>query len=298
MKETPERSDDEPDEDEADDVEDHVPHVPQSADRKTRVVTPGVEIIRGVSMPLLGFGTWLARGKEARDAVAAALELGYRHVDTARMYGNEDQVGRALGASGLRREAVFVTTKMWPGAAEHARESLEASLEALRLDYLDLWLIHWPPAGGARPDVWQQFLEAEAEGIARAVRVSNYSVAQLDELDRATGRRPAVNQIEWGPPLFDAYLLAAHRTRGIQLEGYSPLKTTDLRHPTLARIAEAHRVTPAQVVLRWHVEHRVVVIPKSVRRERIAENADIFGFELTADEVAALDGLGTGARRD
>jgi diketogulonate reductase-like aldo/keto reductase len=279
-------------------VEDHAAHVPDDAESKTPVVTPGVEIKRGVSMPLLGFGTWLARGKDAREAVAAALEVGYRHVDTATMYRNEEQVGRALADSGLRREEVFVTTKLWPNDAEHARESLEASLEALRLEYVDLWLIHWPPAGGARPDVWQRLLEAEAAGIARAVGVSNYSVAQLDELDRATGRRPAVNQIEWGPALYDAETLAAHRTRGIQLEGYSPLKTTNLRDPTLARIAEAHGVTPAQVVIRWHLEHRVVVIPKSVRRERIVENVDVFGFELTADEVAAVDGLGTGARRD
>lgn len=257
-----------------------------------------VDIGAGVRMPVLGLGTWQASGRAAHDAVLRALELGYRHIDTATMYRNEDQVGRAVAESGLPREDVFITTKLQPGDAGRERATIEASLRALGTEYVDLWLIHWPPAGGARPDVWQRLLEAEAAGIARAVGVSNYSVAQLDELDRATGRRPAVNQIEWGPALYDAETLAAHRTRGIQLEGYSPLKTTNLRDPTLARIAEAHGVTPAQVVIRWHLEHRVVVIPKSVRRERIVENVDVFGFELTADEVAAVDGLGTGARRD
>ena len=261
-------------------------------------MTVAVEIARGVRMPLLGIGTWLARGDEARAAVAAALEAGYRHVDTARMYRNEEQVGRALAGSGLAREEVFVTTKMWPDSPRRARPSLEESLAALGLDFVDLWLVHWPPGGRARPDLWERFLEAEADRLARAVGVSNYSVAQLDELERATGRRPAVNQIEWGPALHDDATLAAHRERGVQLEGYSPLKTTNLRDRRLVRIAEAHGVTAAQVVIRWHLEHDVVVIPKSVRPARIAENGDVFGFKLSASEVAELDALGDGARRD
>jgi 2,5-diketo-D-gluconate reductase A len=257
-----------------------------------------VEIARGVRMPLLGLGTWLSRGKSARQAVATALELGYRHVDTASMYGNEEQVGRALAESGVPRDDVFVTTKMWPDRAGRERATLEASLAALRLDRVDLWLIHWPPAGQARPDIWERFLEAEADGLARAVGVSNYSVSQLDELERATGRLPSVNQIEWGPALYDEAMLVAHRQRGIQLEGYSPLKTTNLADRRLWRVAESHGVTPAQVVIRWHLEHDVVVIPKSSNPERIAENADIFGFELSPEEVNELDSLGEGARRD
>jgi diketogulonate reductase-like aldo/keto reductase len=256
-----------------------------------------VEIAPGVSMPLLGFGTWEMRGKEAQNAVASALEVGYRHLDTARMYRNETEVGRALAASGLSREEVFVTTKMWPDRAGSERTSIEESLEALGLEQVDLWLIHWPP-GGARPDVWERFLAAQADGRARAVGVSNYSVAQLDELHDATGTWPAVNQIEWGPALYDARLLAEHRRRGVQLEGYSPLKTTDLRNRRLVEIAEAHGVTPAQVVIRWHLEHEIVVIPKSAKADRIAQNADVFGFSLGADEVAALDALSSGARRD
>jgi len=249
-------------------------------------------------MPLLGLGTWLAHGRSAEQAVLTALELGYRLIDTAQMYRNEEQVGRALAASGLPRDEVFVTTKLWPESAGNARATLEESLAALRLDRVDLWLIHWPPAGRARPDVWERFLEAEADGLARAVGVSNYSVAQLDELDRATGRLPSVNQIEWGPALYREATLLAHRERGVQLEGYSPLKTTNLADRRLVRIAESHGVTPAQVVIRWHVEHDVVVIPKSTNRERIAENADVFGFELTPEEVAELDALGDSARRD
>jgi 2,5-diketo-D-gluconate reductase A len=256
-----------------------------------------VEIAPGVSMPLLGFGTWEMRGKEAQNAVASALEVGYRHLDTARIYRNETEVGRALAASGLSRQEVFVTTKMWPDRAGSERTSIEESLEALGLEQVDLWLIHWPP-GGARPDVWERFLEAQADGRARAVGVSNYSVAQLDELHDATGTLPAVNQIEWGPALYDARLLAEHRQRRVQLEGYSPLKTTDLRNRRLVEIAEAHGVTPAQVVIRWHLEHEIVVIPKSAKADRIAQNADVFGFSLGEDEVAALDALSSGARRD
>jgi diketogulonate reductase-like aldo/keto reductase len=264
----------------------------------TSVQDVNVDIRPGVSMPLLGFGTWQARGATAEQAVARALEVGYRHIDTALAYGNEAEVGRALVASGLPRDEVFVTTKMWPDRAGRERETIEESLDALGLEQVDLWLIHWPPDGRARPDVWERFLEAQADGLARSVGVSNYSVEQLDELDRATGQLPAVNQIEWGPALYDAGALDQHRTRGVQLEGYSPLKTTDLGNRRLVGIAERHGVTPAQVVIRWHLEHEVVVIPKSANPERIAQNADVFGFSLSADEVATLDGLGSGARRD
>jgi diketogulonate reductase-like aldo/keto reductase len=249
-----------------------------------------VELASGTRMPLLGLGTWQARGRSAVDAVRLALELGYRHVDTATAYGNERHVGEAVAATGVPREELFVTTKLPPGRAGREQATLAESLDALRLTYVDLWLIHWPPGGRARPDVWERLLELQAEGLAREVGVSNYTVAQLDELERATGRLPAVNQIEWSPALHRRDVLEAHRSRSVQLEGYSPLRTMNLRDPRLGRIAEQHRVTPAQVVLRWHIEHRIVAIPKSTNAARIAENADIFGFALTPAEVEQLNG--------
>lgn len=256
-----------------------------------------VEIAPRVSMPLLGFGTWELRGRTARAAVGAALQAGYRQVDTAQMYGNEREVGRALAESGVPSDEVFVTTKLWPGSADRARETLLQSLDALGLERIDLWLIHWPP-GGARPDVWEHLLDARRDGLVRAVGVSNYGVAQIDELTSATGSTPSVNQIEWGPALYDPAVVAAHRERRVQLEGYSPLRTTDLRHRLLVPIADAYGVTPAQVVIRWHLQHGIAVIPRSSNRGRIAENADVFAFELSGDEMAKLDGLGSGARRD
>ena len=251
-----------------------------------------VELASGATMPLLGLGTWQARGRGVADAVRHALAVGYRLVDTATMYGNEREVGRGVAESGVPRAEVFVTTKLPQGNAGRERATLEESLAALGLDYVDLWLIHWPPGGRARPDVWEQLLELQAEGLARDVGVSNYALAQIDELERATGRLPAVNQVEWSPGLFDRDVLEGHRRRGVQLEGYSPLRHTNLRDPRLVEIAEAHRVTPAQAVLRWHVEHRIVAIPKSTNPERIAGNAAIFDFRLTPSEVERLDRLG------
>jgi diketogulonate reductase-like aldo/keto reductase len=250
-----------------------------------------VELASGTEMPILGLGTWQARGRSAVEAVRRALEIGYRHIDTATMYGNEAEVGRAVADSGVPRGEIFVTTKLPSGRAGHERATLEESLDALGFEYVDLWLIHWPP-GGARPDVWEQMLELQAEDLAREVGVSNYSIRQIDELERVTGRLPAVNQIEWSPALFDRDVLEAHRSRGVQLEGYSPLKTMSLRDRRLRAIAERHGVTPAQVVLRWHVEHGIVAIPKSTNAQRIAENADIFRFELTSSEVGELDAFG------
>ena len=192
-----------------------------------------------------------------------------------------------------KRAEIFLTTKLPQSHAGRERETLAESLDALGVDYVDLWLIHWPPGGRARPDVWERLLELQAEGLAREVGVSNYSLQQIDELERATGRLPAVNQIEWSPALFDRDVLEGHRRRGVQLEGYSPLNTTNLRDRRLTQIAEERGVTPAQVVLRWHVEHRIVAIPKSTNAERIAENAAIFDFELTASEVERLDAFGS-----
>ena len=248
-------------------------------------------------MPLVGLGTWEMSGSECYRAVRYALDVGYRHIDTATMYRNEREVGRALRDSGLSREEVFVTTKLPPRDAGRERATLEASLGALGMEYVDLWLIHWPPAHGAGSQTWKQLLALRDEGKARAVGVSNYSVAQLDQLAGATGEAPHVNQIRWGPSLYDPDAVREHRRRGVVLEGYSPFKSTNLRHPLLTEIAGRHRVTPAQVVIRWHVDHGVVVIPKSARPERIASNFDVFGFSLDESERHRIDGLSRTLRR-
>jgi diketogulonate reductase-like aldo/keto reductase len=253
---------------------------------------PTVRLRGGVAMPVLGLGTWQAQGRRGYDAVRYALELGYRHLDTATFYRNEAEVGRAVRDSGVPREEVFITTKLPPGRAGRERNTIAESLRELAMEYVDLWLVHWPPGDRARPETWQQLLGIRDDGLAHAVGVSNYSIGQIDELTEATGEAPAVNQIPWSPAQHDARLVAAHRERGVVVEGYSPFKGSDLRHPVLREISLAHGVSPAQVVLRWHIQHEIVVIPKSVTRERIAENLNVFGFTLTPAEMSRIDALG------
>ena len=250
---------------------------------------PGVDLGRGVVKPMDGFGTWQLQGQQAYQAIRHALQVGYRHIDTATMYRNEDQVGRAIADSGLDRSDIFITTKLQPGNAGRARATIAESLRALGTDYVDLWLVHWPPRRGTSPRLWREFLAICGEGLCRAVGVSNYSVAEIDELIEVTGERPAVNQIPWSLSQYDPALLAAHAQRGVAVEGYSSLKGTRLKDPVLAEIASNHGVTPAQVVLRWHLELGIVVIPKSSRPERIESNLDLFGFSLTPEEMARLN---------
>src|SRR5487761_1788021 len=250
--------------------------------------SPTVTLAEGVVMPLVDFGTWQLRGQRGYDAIRFALERGYRHIDTATMYGNEAEVGRALLDSRIDRRDVFLTTKLQSGGVGRERETYTASLGT---DYVDLWLVHWPPGNQARPQVWQELLAARDDGLARSVGVSNYSIRQIDELISATGQAPAVNQIPWSPSSYDPRLLADSRERGVVVEGYSPLKGTNLRDRALAAIASAHQVTPAQVVLRWHIEHGIAVIPKSADRARIAANFDLFSFRLSPEEVARIDAL-------
>ena len=250
---------------------------------------PVVRIGDGIDMPMVGFGTWQLGGRQAYDSVRVALETGYRHIDTATMYGNEAEVGRALRDSGLDRRDVFITTKLPPGRFGQERATLNQSLGALGTDYVDLWLIHWPPRRASQSvPAWHEFLKMRSEGLTRAVGVSNYSPAEIDELTTAAGEVPAVDQVSWSPSRHDPDLLAALRDRGVVVEGYSPLKGTRLRDRTLREIADAHDVTPAQVVLRWHVQLGIIVIPRSSRPERIAENFDLFGFSLTDDEMDRL----------
>jgi 2,5-diketo-D-gluconate reductase A len=272
--------------------------MPRSVDRTPRPDRgqPTVALDQGGAMPLVGLGTWQMTGARCRTAVRSALEVGYRHIDTATMYRNEGEVGRAVRDSGVPREQVFITTKLPPGAVGRERRTLDSSLRALGMDHVDLWLVHWPPRGRALVSTWEELLAARDRGLARAVGVSNYRTAQLDELIATTGAAPQVNQIPWAPALYDASVVAEHRRRGVVLEGYSPFKNTDLRHPVLAEIAARHGVTPAQVVVRWHIDHHVVVIPKSATPERIAANFDVFGFSLTDEELGRIDRL-SGTRR-
>jgi 2,5-diketo-D-gluconate reductase A len=251
---------------------------------------PAVTLPSGAQMPMIGFGTWKLRGGSARDAVLAALSDGYRHIDTATMYGNEDEVGEAIRASGLNRDELFITTKIRPSDAGREAAVLQASLRKLGIDYLDLWLQHWP-SRTANISMWRALLAAQAAGHVRDVGVSNYSIAELDEVTGASSQAPAVNQVHWNPARYDPAVLAAHAERGVALEGYSPLKDTRLSDRVLTQIANAHGVTTAQVVLRWHLEHGITVIPKSARPDRIAANIDLLGFSLTPEEIAAIDGL-------
>jgi diketogulonate reductase-like aldo/keto reductase len=252
----------------------------------TTVTLPGA-----VELPRVGLGTWQLSGRRAYDAIRYALDAGYRHIDTATMYGNEAEVGRAVRASGLPRAEVFITTKLPAENAGRARETLDASLRALDVAAVDLWLIHWPTSTRQLVSTWESLLAARADGLARAVGVSNFSTAQIDRITTDTGEAPALNQVPWSPFHHSARILAEHRERGIVLEGYSPFKRSDLHSATLAKIAAAHGVTPAQVVLRWHLQHDIVVIPKSATPERIDENFDVFGFELTDAEMSTLDAL-------
>ena len=244
----------------------------------------------GAALPLLGFGTWQLTGDTAVEATAAALRTGYRHLDTATVYGNEEQVGQALRDSGVPREQVFVTSKIPPGEAGRAREVLEESLRLLGTDRLDLWLIHWTE-GGADRGLWADLLQAQADGAVRDVGVSNYSLAELDELEHATGVRPAVNQIKWSPYLHDSALLEGHRERGVVVEGYSGLKGGTMDEPVVRQVAERTGRTPAQVLIAWQVQHGVVVLPKSTSEQRIRENAAVGDLVLSDEDVAAIDAL-------
>ena len=251
---------------------------------------PAANLPGGGSMPLLGFGTWQIRGQECYDAVRKALDVGYRHIDTATVYRNEDQVGRALADSGIPRDEVFVTTKV-PPRADDPRRTLDESLRNLGTAPADPGLIHWTEGGRVHEDLWQVLLEAQKAGKVRDVGVSNYSPDQIDRLTDATGQQPAVNQIEWAPTLYDEEVARWHERQGIVLEGYSALKNTDLDDPVLREIADRHGVTTAQVLLRWHLDHGFVAIPKSATPERIEANFAVTGFSLDEDELGRIDGL-------
>jgi len=262
-----------------------------------------IELNDGVRMPRIGYGTYKVGDNEAQQAVETALATGYRLIDTAEMYGNEVGVGRAIAASGVPRDEVFLTTKVWNDhhGAEAARAALEASLERLGTDYLDLYLIHWPsPKQGLYPETFQALLKAREDGLIRSAGVSNFLPKHLEKVREATGVYPSVNQVELHPYFNQAELRAWHAERGIATESWGPLGQRTgsvLREPPVTAAAEAHGKSPGQVVIRWHLQHGCVVIPKSAKASRIAENFDVFDFALTGDEMAAIDALETGRRQ-
>jgi diketogulonate reductase-like aldo/keto reductase len=255
-----------------------------TADGRARFLNDGNHI------PLLGLGVWqTADGPECVNAVRWALELGYRHIDTAQAYGNEESVGTALLASGVARDDVFITTKFFPGNPDPVA-AIEQSLRLLRVDHVDLYIIHWPQGGATW--AWPGMERARELGYARSVGVSNFSAVQLDEVIGAGTLPPAVNQVQFSSLQYRRALLEACQKRGVVLEAYSPLGTgRHLGNETVRHVADRVGRTPAQVLLRWCIQRDVPVIPKSTHRERIEENADIFSFQLSDEDMRELDAL-------
>lgn len=262
--------------------------------------TPTVTLNNGVTMPQLGFGVFQVPDAETAAAVTSALESGYRSIDTAAIYGNEAGAGQALAASGIARDELFVTTKLWNGdqGYDSTLAAFDASLAKLGLDHVDLYLIHWPaPARDAYLDTWRAFERILAEGRTRAIGVSNFQPAHLQRLMDNSDVVPAVNQVELHPQLQQAELRAFHARHGIATEAWSPLaQGALLKDPVVTGIADRLDRTPAQVILRWHLQIGNVVIPKSVTPERIRQNIDVFGFELSDADIAAITTLDNGTR--
>jgi diketogulonate reductase-like aldo/keto reductase len=248
-----------------------------------------------VEIPVLGLGTWLAEGKNCTRAVAFALNHGYDHIDTAQAYGNEDQVAKGWQSSDRKREDIFITTKIWNTnqGRKRTRSSLEKSLKRLETDYVDLCLIHWADVKDfdRTRETWDTLIEAHEAGQCRAIGVSNFTIPLIRKLLEKTDVVPAINQVEFHPFLYQKDLMDFCREQGIKLEAYSPLaRAAHLDHPVLKEIAEKHEKTAAQVMLAWGVNHGLIVIPKSVHDDRIAENAEIF-FELDEGDMEKLDSL-------
>jgi diketogulonate reductase-like aldo/keto reductase len=257
---------------------------------------PPIILNNGIEMPQLGFGVWQVPDDEAEQAVATALESGYRSIDTAAIYGNEEGTGKAIATSGIPREDLFVTTKLWNSdqGYDSTLRAFDTSLEKLGLDYLDLYLIHWPlPSRGKYIDTYKAFEKLYSDGRVKAIGVSNFYPEYLEKLIEATSVIPAVNQIELHPQLQQHAAREYHAQQGIATEAWSPLGSGKglLEVPAIVAIAQKHNRTPAQIVLRWHIQQGNVVIPKSVTPSRIRENIDVFDFSLDAEDIAAISAL-------
>lgn len=254
---------------------------------------PNIQLNNGVLMPQLGLGVYKTKeGDEVKNAVRWALEAGYRSIDTAALYENETGVGEAIRDSGVPREEVFVTTKVWntDQGYDNTLKAFETSRKKLGLDYVDLYLVHWP-GKDKFIETYRALEKLLAEGLVRAIGVSNFKEHHLDRLMAETSVVPAVNQVEFHPLLRQKSLHEYCKSKGIALEAWAPLMKGQLDHPILLRLAEKYGKTPAQVVLRWHIQLGVIVIPKSVHQDRIVSNADVFDFELSAEEIAEIESL-------
>ncbi|TVR87775.1 MAG: aldo/keto reductase [Spirochaetaceae bacterium] len=255
------------------------------------------ELSNGVKLPWLGLGVYKVT-ENAEDVIRAALDIGYRCIDTAAFYGNELEVGRAIRASGIPREEIFVTTKLWNDdqGYERALSAFERSREALGLEVVDLYLIHWP-VQELYCESWFALEKLYRDGKARAIGVSNFAIPHITRVLREGELTPMLNQVEFHPFVYDQELLNYCMSMGIQLQAYSPLaRAKRLNDPVLTKIAQHHNKKPSQIILRWGLEHGVATIPKTVNPERMRENADIFDFQLSDEEVAAIDALACNER--
>ncbi|OFT53890.1 2,5-diketo-D-gluconic acid reductase [Actinomyces sp. HMSC06A08] len=263
---------------------------------------PNIKLNDGNLIPQLGLGVFKVDADDAERVVSEALEAGYRHFDTAKIYGNEEGVGRAIASSGIAREELFITTKLWNDEQKNAKEALQASLERLGLDYVDLYLIHWPcEKQGAYTSAWEELGRQREAGLVKSVGVCNFLPKHLDNLLSPGGEPlvPAVNQIELHPTYQQREVTEYCRSRGIEIEAWGPLgqgKYDLFNEEPIAQAAKAHGKTPAQVVLRWHIQEGNIVFPKTTHKERMAENLDIFDFELTDEEFLKIHALERGNR--
>lgn len=248
----------------------------------------------GISMPILGLGVWKTKsGKECKEAVLNALEAGYRHIDTARIYDNELDVGQAIRESGISRKEIFITTKLWNAdqGSDKTRKALENSLDRLGIDFVDLYLIHFPVTS-KRMDSWKELEKLYHDKLCKAIGVSNYTIIHLTELLKNSQITPAVNQVEFHPFLNQIHLLEYCKKHKIQLEAYSPLAHGQkIEDPTIAKIAQKYDKTPAQILIRWAIEQKIVVIPKSIKKERIIENSKVFDFAISEEDMKILNSL-------
>ena len=256
---------------------------------------PEIALNDGTSIPQLGLGTYRLDDETAHRVVAEALEIGYRHIDTATIYKNEKGVGRAIRESGIPRDDLYITTKLWNGDQPKARDAISSSLDRLGLEHVDLYLIHWPaPERGTYIDAWRSLEQFKADGWATSIGVSNFLVEHLDALAAVSSTVPVLNQVELHPLLQQVELRAEHAKRGIATESWGPLGhgSVDLavEAPILNGIAAAHGKSVAQVVLRWHIQEGLIVFPKTSHKERLLDNIFLFDFELTADDMAGIRG--------